>query len=435
MSEGFKGAAKLGTGVVAAGVAAGLVTEAWITLRNHREKTHRSITLHPALQAIAEFDQQSVGMDTDIWASVHRIHHKWPDMSGHAFYEIYRMVNWLNANPDNEVAREVAIPQSFKFLDPYVEKFDFDEVMAVGKVADQEIRERLGDRYQEPTGYTRAEINKFFDPEEPLYYYDDIRRHEGEYTQSEIARLLLTDPHSPSLVRPKGDVKNGVRIMHRDMVGHYKQPSNMFKDDPSLKPKDLHPEHGTNKKTMTTSVIGGFVVPAVGVALARRKFSTKDMAIAAAAGSAINGMRIAVMLEGGKLTNAFGHMGDVEALDFLRAFYRKEYKIQLNEDGSVSTNTVRAGLMGKAASWFSNDEVGGQDGHHKNPDHIAYDADWRNAPWGTFIDQLAASKRFPLINLGPGFDIAAGERRPDEPHVVVTDVVWGARRADMARAA
>jgi len=93
-------------------------------------------------------------------------------------------------------------------------------------------------------------------------------------------------------------------------------------------------------------------------------------------------------------------------------------------------------MIGRILSRITFDEVGGQDHHHHLPADIAYTnltgwAAWKRAPWGSLVKSLAHSKRFPLINPGPGFDLKPGERRPDEPHPAM-DIIH-LRRAEQLR--
>jgi hypothetical protein len=396
------------------GLAAGLVGVAGITWRHHRELTHRSLELHPALQKFIDIEQSSIGVgDTTVWAAVHRIHHQMPDVS---LFPFYRLSHAIKAATE----RGIEIPDSYEHLDPVAASFTREQVLEIGKHGDEVMRERLGNRYREPGFDSPAEIKEILNPTEPQYYYQNYSRHTGEYTQDDIARIYLTDPHSPALIPPTDGYLNGVKGVRKQNVKLYKNHADMFRARPDLKPQDLQTGKENDYKKPAIPVTAGFVIPSAAVLFARKKYDPEDVLIAAFAGSAANGVRIATELLGGKITNSAGHMGQASRSRIINALLKKEYHIVPNPDGTLSTNTIYSGALGKALSWLTFDEVGGQERHHEDPSKIAYtDKEglraWIEAPWGSFTSQLAYSK-LSLVNPGQGFGLKEGESRPDVPH-------------------
>lgn len=407
-------AAKLG----AVGFGAALVGDTGITLRDHRELTHRSVELHPWLQRFYDWEQRTITVgEPTVWASVHRIHHQMPDGTLAPFYHITRAMNWMRDNP--QLAEGVTIPDSFVHLDPFVDSFSRDDVTEIGNQAVDFMRERMGDEYEEPTGYTKEELHALFNPTKPRYFYERDPQREGDYTQDEIAAILLGDPHSPVRIPPPEE--NGVQGVLKTNVTLYSHDADLFRARPDLKPKDLQNEDGSNRKASRLDIAAGVLIPGVAVLLKRGKYKPKDFAKAALAGVAIDAVRITSEVVGGNITNSLGHSGTLTQKEMFKAIQNGKYKPVPNEDGTVSTNTENAGIMGRALSKFTLDEVGGQEVHHTNPEKIAYThktgwGAWVEAPWGSLVSVLANSEWFPLINPGPGFDLKEGETRPDMPH-------------------
>lgn len=402
----------------AVGFAAGLVGDTGITLRDHRDLTHRSVDLHPSLQKFYDWEQRTITVgEPTVWASVHRIHHQMPDGTLAPFYQIARAVNWMQVNPDQ--VEGVSLPDSFEYLDPFVDKFSLEDVMEIGNQADDFMRDRLGDEYEEPAGYSSDDLQALFNPTEPRYFYERDPERKGEYTQDEIAAVLLGDPHSPVRIPPPEE--NGVRGVAKHNVALYSHDADLFRARPDLKPKDLQNDDLSNREASRMDIAAGVLIPGVAVLLKRGKYTPKHFARAAAAGLAIDAVRIATEVIGGNITNSLGHSGTLTQKEMMRAIQSGKYKPVPNEDGTVSTNTENAGFFGRALSKLTLDEVGGQEVHHTNPEKIAYthktglDA-WREAPWGSLVSVFAHSKWFPLINPGPGFDLKDGETRPDQPH-------------------
>lgn len=405
--------------VAATGVAAGLVGVAGITIRHHRELTHKSLELSERLQKAIDLEQRSLGVkEAGPWASVHEIHHAMRDATLFPFYRIYHAI-------EEAKTRGIPIPDSFLHLDPGVDQFDRKTVETIGRMADTLVKDRLKHLYKPPAFTEDAEILKTLNPTEAQYHYPKrVRKNSaGEYTADELARLLLTDPHSPPLMRGE----NGVQSVAKSNISLYQVPADAFRFIPSIKPEHLQrPEdfqvknEGADWKTRR-AVIGGFAIPIAAMYAINRDYTWKGFGKAILEGAAINGIRIGTEVVGGNVTNSAGHMGDPVQTEIAQAFLNRTYKIKLKSDGTYSTNTVGKGLMGKLASWATLDEVGGQEVHHEKPWKIAYtDAEGRQAvieaPWGSLLEYLAKNDSIADIKRGEGF---GGKERPDVVHPAV----------------
>ena len=408
--------------MAAASAVGALASVAVITARNHRELTHRSIILHPWLAAMADAEQRSYGVgEPKVWAAVHRIHHSVPDATLYPFYAISRAISWAESHPEKSAG--VTIPDSFPNLDPYVDTFSRADVMEIGKEATQLIRRRLKGAYEEPAAYSKGELEKILNPQAPQYYYPS-KKHKGAYSQEEVAQILLGDPHSPVRIPPPE--KNGVRGILKKNVPLYTHHADMFRARPELKEDDLQNEDGGNRKAKKKDIALGILIPSALVLLRRHKFAPKDFAIALAAGSAIYGAKIGLVLAGGNAVNSLGHAGELTQKTLVNAVQKNIFKPHPNEDGTVSTDTSEAGPLGWFLGVITLDEVGGQEAHHSYPEDIAYTRKlgappksklraWWDAPWGMFLYTLAHSKHAPFIKPGFGFQLQPGEKRPDEP--------------------
>ncbi len=102
-------------------------------------------------------------------------------------------------------------------------------------------------------------------------------------------------------------------------------------------------------KSLLRKVAGGFVLPTAAVLFARGKLKPKDFLIAAAAGSAFNGARIGTEILGGNTVNSLGHSGMLDrSANLVSAALSKKYQPVFNpEDGTYSTDTSRAGALGR----------------------------------------------------------------------------------------
>jgi hypothetical protein len=401
--------------IAGVGAAEAAVGVAGITWRSHRELTHRSLELHPKLAAFFDLEQRSLGIaDPTVWAAVHRIHHSMTDATLYPFYQIHHAIR---------AAKEkgMPIPDSFPHLDPYVDSFSRQEVEAIGRRADTVVQERLQEGYTPPAFRNRAEIEAVLKPKAPTYYYPKYDKHPA-YTPDDLARILLTDPHSPALIARNGK-HNGVQGVLTQNVFLYKTTADMFSSNPFLKPEDLKTGTEGQKQSARNAVIGSFALN-TGIAFGRRLltgrggFTAKDLAISAAQGAAITGIKAGLEVAGGAAVNSFGHAGKLDVKELFRAATKRDYIVALNEDGSLTTDTVYAGALGRILGWITFDEVGGQAFHHLHPGKIKYSdktglAGWIDAPWGSFTEWLAESS-IPLINPGKGFGDLPRPDVPDE---------------------
>lgn len=407
---------------VAIGAVEGIAGVAGITMRHHRELTHRSLKLSERLQKAIDFEQRSLGIpETYTWASVHRIHHEMEDANLEPAYRIYHAAKEAEA-------RGIDIPESYLGLDPFVEEMGRETVLQIGEAADTLVRDRLKDLYRPPQFADDAEVIATLNPTEPQYYYEPRIKREArdDYTPDDLARYLLRDPHSPALVRRDNPVQ-GVAIENMPL---YQEPANAFRQFPEIKPKDLQrpedfdPEY---QPKVAKDVVAGFAINTAIMAAANRDFSVAGAARAVLEGSAANGVRAGLEFLGGNVTNSAGHMGDPFQSELAQAFFNRKYVIKLKSDGTISTNTVGAGrgpasrVLGRMASWATLDEVGGQQIHHQEPWKIAYtNAEGIEAvveaPWGSMLEFLAESNAVQDIKKGDNF---IGQTRPDVAHPAV----------------
>jgi hypothetical protein len=399
------------------GYAVGVLGGMSVTLRGHRQLTHRSVSLPRWVERGCDFEQRTVTVNTILWSAVHRIHHQMPDVALAPFGRITNAVNWVRDNPDQFPGAK--IPEAYPHLDPFVQEFTLDQVMEIGGLTNKFLRDRLGERYRPPESYTAEELKALLHPEQPTYLYPS-QPHVGDYTLQEMEDILTGDPHSP--VRFHG--ANGVRseLFHFPKLND--GAAGLLRAHPELIPKDLQSEDGQYKRYGKLDLALGFGIATAAVLLARGKYSPKDLLRAAIQGSAINGIKIGLQIIGGNTVNSLGHAGSLTEGQAASAVRSQKYKIEVNKDGTVSANVERAGWTGVFLGGFTLDEVGGQGEHHDDPSKIAYTSEtgpkaWREAPWGSLISLLAKSKWFPLINPGAGFELREGETRPDEAHPAV----------------
>lgn len=411
--EGHFDAVKAGKAlgkVAIVGGAEGISGVAGITIRHHRELTHKSLELTSFLQKYIDMEQRSLGVaEPYTWASVHRIHHAVEDA---ALYPHYRLHHAMQ----EAERRGLHVPEMYKNLDPFVKEFDRATVAKIGAAADAMMQERLADprlgnkQYKKPTfeGVSNDDLLRILNPDEPQYTYPDYvkKTRPEEYTQDDIARILLTDPHSPALMSVQGIAINGVNL--------YQAAANMFRAIPLLKPEDLRQpddELTSEKRKRKTrkAIVGGFAVNIGAQFVANHDFTGRGVARAVFEGTAVNGIRGAVEILGGNITNSAGHMGDPVQTELVQAFLNRKYIIKLKPDGTISTNTVGKGIAGRLASWATLDEVGGQEFHHAFPGAIKYTSKegvdaWVEAPWGSLLEMLAKDERVKFIKEGKGFD-------------------------------
>lgn len=403
--------------VVAAGVAAGMIGVAGITLREHRELTHRNIKLHPGLQSFFDWGQRTTGIDGPIpWAATHQTHHHWSDLTGKPFLDIYRAVIAMEDGSFDGAG--ITVPNIIRGLDPAVEAFTLAEVMQIGKLTEQYVKKRLGNAYREPV-HSADRLRELFSGK-PAYWYPEPHKRGEKYTQDEIERILTTDPHSPPLVGPPRE--NGVQGVAVENINMYSQSADLFRTHPELIPDDLRPEDLFLGKAKLHDKLAGFLVPAALMFAVKKDYTPKGALKALASGLAIDGIAIFMKVFGGNVTNSLGHAGEgmLTERKLIEAIQNGTFKIEVNDDGSFTTNAEGAGLFGRFIKYATLDEVSGQKNHHDAPWDPAYtrESGWKGfveAPWGKTIGYLARARWFPLIEEGEGFGVPNYER-PDMPH-------------------
>lgn len=419
----LKGAAK----VIGAGVAWGLIGDLGVVTLFHREETHRSVEVDSWLKKAILWIVRVYAPEDYVWAAVHRDHHGNSDVNRYSFWRITRAYDYLSEHPDQAPNVKVNELKYFERLDKGVKRFSLEDVLFVGHEADVEVRERMGDRYEEEIGRSEDEYKALFYPTEDQYTYSKEEHKKGEpYTMDEIAGIVLKDPHSSLLSR----WKNGVLDVFLHNVNMYRKHAHFYRDEPRMRPKDL--QNGTDeivdhKKVRIRAFTETSLLLAALVHFERSGYNPKealrmlldpkDAATSLALGTTINTVGIGVMLFGGSFTNADGHAGEVTPEELVKANFGGEYEPKLNK-GRASTNLVDAGIGGRILSAATLDEVGNQDIHHLRPDLIAYTLavglqSVMQAPIGKAIEFMAKSPLIPFIRVGKGFPGVAFEDRPD----------------------
>lgn len=421
--------------MIAAGFILALPGFTGVTILHHRKYTHRSVDVDPAYEAFIAREMRVYSPIPELWADVHRNHHRYSDSSLAPFMRIARAIDWMETNP--RLAEGVRKPESYRYLDPKVDSFSKEDVLVIGHSAEADLRERVGEICQPPVFYTREQLQNLLNPTKPKYFYS---RHKGRgnYTQEEMEDRLLRDPHSPLLVPDK----NGVRAVLFRNVFLYSELSHMLRDVPELRSKDLKVEG--KEKDYKLRRIEGFVDGTLQAAQLVHKFRNRygdkntpeDVAKALVVGLAINFIKLGFHLAGGNITNSYGHAGEMTPTSVIHATFDEEYNPVINADGTVSTDSVNGGVLGKAISAFTFDEVGGQGVHHENPWRIAYTKEIgikgvTAAWWGKTLEVLANDPDFPYIKPGKGFSGVELNDRPDMPNPGV--LLIQQRRAEQLR--
>ncbi len=418
MSEKLKA-----TGIFVGAVLARAVSTAGTTaVRNHRELSHRSATLHPVVAKAFDAEQRAAGINSNEWAGNHRRHHhQFPDADLHAFWKIAKTVEYMR-----ETGNQEPLPETFKGLDPLVEEFALEDVLTLGQMADNYLHETLGDEYRAPTDYSDGDIHRTLHLESPRYYYDESFFDKKKiFSDDEVAHILLRDQHSPLLAPPKADGShNGVRYVAMNNLKLSNVPTRMYRQRPSLLPADLRPESLEPVGSNASEVAAGFVAFGLLALIARRDYSAKGFVKAGLIGSAINGAGLAFLDKASGVVNAFGHMGEMTPETIRAALFNKNFEITPYSDGTIASDTKDGGVIGKVMSYATMDEAGKQAGHHLYPGAIAFtdregNASFADAPFGTVVEKLADSKYFPLINRGPGFPESTEQKRADMPGPVM----------------
>lgn len=407
---------RTGAKIVGAGFLAAIPGTAFVTAYHHRQLTHRSLELDPKLIEAGNREMAVYSPTSEIWAAVHRLHHHFPDATLAPAWRIAQAIKWVEANPLD--AGGIEIPDYYPYLDLFVPRFHLNDVLTMGHFADEYLRDRLGGTYQPPFGYSKDELYDLLHPNQPMYLYPEERHKKGtEYSQDEIAEILLGDPHSPARMRRR----NGVRGILESNVMLYHEASALFRARPDLMPKDLQVTEMVDPvETRINAFIEQSLKMASLVSMVRGKHKPEDELKALLAGVAITTVKLGFHIAGGNITNSLGHAGEMSPRRLLEAIAAQDYELTLNDDGTIATDAVYGGILGRAVSWITGDEVGGQRVHHDYPDKIAYTLQrglraWFEAPWGSFLEVLAENPYIPFIKTGEGFDVGDRANRPDMP--------------------
>lgn len=437
LAEWIKEATGVSVTSAAAGLVAGVLGVMGITIEPHRNLTHKSLKPHEWIRKAIRFEQKTLGVkDLTVWAAAHRGHHRWTDFRAKRFIHAFRAVEWMKKEEAAGRKVNIEIPTHFRHFDPRVPEFPAERAIRIGELAELDAASRMGDAFERPTTYTPEQLKKMLYPEEEDYYPDYQKDDPDNNTSDRIMDHLTSDPHSP-LYEPGS---NGVRGTFKNNFRRYQARADFFRMRPEFKDPDLitendrlPPEERKVEKSWPY-VVAGFALPAAGVLFARGKYKPEDFATAAIGGAIANGARAGLEIFGGNTTNALGHSGD--AVDLVRKLFKKEYLIPINPDGTLATDTTLAGIIGKIISLLTLDEVGRQWDHHKRPGDPVYSAAqgakrWMEATWGSTLE-AAAKSPLPLFELGEGFDLEEGERRPDDPHEAM-DLVMLTRREQRER--
>ncbi len=418
-----KQAAKIAAFSVAIGAAEGIVDGMLLTIIDHRENTHRSVKADERLVRLHRFLKRTLGgKNAAPWPDAHLDHHAWVDVNAFPFMRVSRALNWIEEQRKAGKNVEVEIPESIKHLDPLVDEREYPLALVrqIGDLAEAHAKKKLGDLYQPPVTYSNEELNTIFHPAKPDYFYPKYKKKKrGDYTSDEMAQIVVSDPHSPAYA--DRSMKNGVKeILHKG-IWPYFYAANLREQYPEIVEEHLKPLQKGKEKKVWPTVAAGFAIPAFAVLVARHKFARKDFAIAVAGGVIANGTRAAEEAVMAMAVNSAGHAGgELTTKSLLQAMFGKEFEIKLHPDGTVATDTTDEGLIGRAVSIMSLDEVGRQQYHHDNPGDRKYTDDdgvrgWIDATWGSVIDLVVKSKS-KLLQPGDNFNLKPGERRPDEPH-------------------
>ena len=396
-------------GIGVAGVVGAALDIAALTAMLHRKDAHHSLEMGAFLEKGIEAQLfVYTGGDRTIWPSIHRIHHLMSDSTLFPEYEIAPAIIFAEANPQMGVAS----PEYFYGLDRAA-RLSKEDVLEIGQYAREIVKERMGSSYQEPSEYTKEQLQDLLDPNKLRYPYPPFSKHEGAYTQSQIARYLLTDPHSPALFAPG---TNGVREVLKKNHLMYMEYAGFFRDRPDLKPKDLQ-NNDPFRQAGKADIARGMAVMAAPF-LIGSKLKPEDFAKAAVSGAASYGVRMFLEVLGGNAVNSLGHAGVLTPERVRQAIFDNEFELIPNSDGTYSTTLVDAGLIGQVLGKGTLDEATQQGVHHEHPEQILYSKKKgagavKEALWGSVLYYAANNDRIPFINRGKGFKLKMGEDRPD----------------------
>lgn len=434
LAKGLKETANVVIPAVELGAVGAGAGVAGITVLLHREITHKSIKTNKWVRRLIEFEQKTLGVNRpDEWGKVHRHHHRWTDGKALRFIQAARAIEWIQQEKVAGRTVDVEIPTHFKNFDPKVKEFPADRVIQIGRLAEEEVIERMGDAYERPKNYTQDQLREILYPQERDYYPDQVlKKGPDEYTSDEIVDHLTSDPHSPFYERGPNPVKvtfkkNPTRYGARKDFLHLRPE---FADPDLLTEQDKLPREERIEPKKWPYVVAGFAIPTAAILLTRGKYEPKDIVLAALGGSMANGVRAGLEVKGGDLVNAWGHSGS--GRNIFRALFGRTFEIEVNERGTIAKNSAGTGIGGMMSSYGTLGEGGMQENHHLRPD-----LDWFSLadstvqrviddPWGAGLHLLTLSG-LPIVEPGEGFSLEPGERRPDIPHEAM-DLITQTRR-------
>jgi hypothetical protein len=389
-----------------------------VVLESHRFKTHHAVELRPHAEKALRFLQESIGSIPEVWSEIHRTHHEWADVNGKVFLDLKRAIVAAES-------QDIPVPTEYAGLDPFVPTFTRDEVVELGRFAEEQVQTRLGDRYQAPTiDYSPEQLDHLLYNKDPRYYYPEMtKKGKGEgYTQDEIEGYMLIDPHSPALIGPdkKGQI-NGVRQTLIGSARRYAEIGKCYKRNPQLMSPDLQPKDPTRPwpSTKKKVIAAGAIATAATMAISK-DYSLKGIVTAVVTTGAIGSLTVA---GGSRIVNGPGHMGHSEEgegdRDLLRAMTSPTYDIRINDDGTIGANG-HSGPVQRLFRAVTYDELD-QRNHHDFPGDAAYRRDTTgvnsSAPFGSVVEQAVEHAGITGIESGRGFEPNEYGLRPDEANV------------------
>lgn len=408
------------------GAAIGLLAVGGQEAVYHRGRTHHVLKTPKLVDEAFRLDQRSMGVPfVGEWEMTHRVHHREPDMSLKPALNIWRAWEAFRAT---NAHTEFELPKTVPHADPYISQFPIEELLKVGELAEVFVANRLGSDYVEKKSCTQAELEALVRPTEPSYFYPSRPKHpdDYQYTQEEKERALISDPHSLSLLHP-------MEAFWREHLGLYKDRSDLFIAEPSLKDPDLRRDNENRRNSSVPYVVGGVAIPALIAFAARRKMSISDLLVAGLVGGSIYGERAYVEVGAGKFVNFFGHLGDMDDKTLNDILHNRPFHIKPNPDGTVSSDLVNAGWRGKIIGFLTGGDAGKQKEHHINPQKNLFSSEagikaFGEDPVGFSLEE--AKKHISSFKEGDQFNLPRGARRPDSASEAA-EIVHEIRRRDL----
>ncbi len=421
---------KRGLGVVGALAGARIVATIGNTLlHNHRTEAHRSTKTSNLYRKFAVAEQRTAGIHSHEWAADHRLlHHQFPDADVFNIWKTYRIMQQAEQ-------LGIPLPTEYRGYDRLVEHFTLEEMVKMGETVDSYVISTFGEDHWRPdvTGLTKVEIDEMLGDDKPKYEYSrELFDRKKTYTEEEAIHIMLRDQHSPLLAPTNEDGSwNGVRFVLLNQLKLSRVPTQLLRQRPELFPVDLRPEKPSEVESNHKMVWAGFGIYSIAALALLREFTPKGLVKAATLGSLGNGVGLGFLEKGAAAVNGYGHMGQASNRNIIKATFAKDFEIDINPDGSIATDTIYAGVLGKVISVLTGDEAGQQWGHHMHPDAIAYPdsqgkVSWKNAPTGKLFEAITDSPRTNMVQKGRGLPLNKFGRRPDFQNPAV-DIIQKAR--------